>query len=194
MTTPPAWLAAVALEVRCLGDASLLAERPVAIMGSRRCPGALLLASADWAEVWAEKGDARPVLAGGFQTSVEAEVLRRLLRGGAPVVRLPARRLPKRLPSAERAALDAGRLVIASPFSAARPTTALAERRNALLVRIARAALVLHAAPGSRTSAWAEDAVRAGLPLFTLDHPANAPLFDLGARPLTSDIWPLTQH
>ena len=194
MTTPPAWLAAVAPAVRLLGDASLLVERPVALVGSRRCPGALLLAAADWAEAWVERGSTRPTLASGFQTPVEAEVLRRLLRGGAPVVRLPARRLPKRLSPTERAALDAGRLAIASPFSAARPTTALAARRNALLAQVTHAAIVLHAAPGSRTSAWAKDAARAGLPLFTLDHPANAPLFDLGARSLTSDVPALLQR
>lgn len=182
----PSWLAALCPEADVLGDPALLAERPVAVVGSRRCPGALLLAAADWADAWAKDASPRPTLAGGFQTPVETEVLRRLLRGGARVVRLPARRLPRRLPPAERDALEGGSLALASPFTATRASTALAERRNALLARIARSAIVLYAAPDSRTLAWAGEIAHAGLPLYTLDHPANEPLLDLGGLRLTS--------
>lgn len=187
--TVPAWLAEAAPEARVLGDPSLLAERPVALVGSRQCPGALLLVASDWAEAWGAQASP-PTLAGGFQTPVEAEVLRRLLRADAPAARLPARRLPRRLQPPERAALDAGRFAVVSPFGAARASVALATERNRLLARIARAAIVLHAAPASRTLAWAEGAARSGLPLYTLDHAANAPLFALGARPLTPDTAP----
>lgn len=182
----PSWLAAEAPEIKILGEPSLLAERPIAVIGSRRCPGALLLAAADWAEAWSKADEHRPVLAGGFQTPVEQEVLRRLLRGGAPTIILPARTLPSRLPPAQRMALDAGRLVIAStlPASQRRPSAPLAEQRNAFLARIARAAIVLHAAPGSSTLSWCSSTATAGLALYTLDHPANAPLLDLGAMPL----------
>ena len=184
-TRIPPWLTALAPAVELLGSPALLAERPVAVLGSRRCPGALLLAAADWADAWASRGDQRPVLAGGFQTPVEAEVLRRVLRGPARAIRLPARGLPRRLPPAERTAFDAARLAYASPFKAARPSAALAARRNALLARIVRAAIVLHAAPGSQTLAWAAEAATRGIPLYTIDHPANEPLLDLGGRPLT---------
>ena len=182
-TSVPDWLAEAAPGVEVLGDAALLAARPVAVVVSRQCPGALLLAAADWADAWASRPD-RPVLASGFQTPAEAEVLRRLLRVGSRALKLPARRLPRRVPTEERAALDAGCLAYVSPFSARRPTAALADQRNALLARVARAAIVLHAAPASRTLGWASAAAAAGLPLFTLDHPANAPLRDLGAEPI----------
>lgn len=186
----PQWLAALCPEADVLGDPALLAERPVAVVGSRRCPGALLLAAADWADAWATDASTRPTLAGGFQTPVETEVLRRLLRGGAPVVRLPARRLPRRLQPAERDALKAGSLALATPFTATRASTALAARRNGILARISRAAVVLYAAPASRTLAWVEETARAGLPLYTLDHPANASLLRLGARALTTGTTP----
>ena len=184
-TRTPSWLATLAPGIELLGSSELLSEKPVAVVGSRHCPGALLLAAADWADAWASSGEARPVLAGGFQTPVEAEVLRRVLRGQARAVRLPARGLPRLLPPAERTAFDAARLAYASPFKAARPSAALAARRNALLARIVRAAIVLHAAPGSQTLAWAAEAATKGIPLYTLDHPANEPLLDLGGRPLT---------
>jgi len=145
----------------------------------------LLLAAAEWAEAWVIRGGARPPLAGGFQTPVEAEVLRRLLRGGSPALVLPARSLPRRLSPAQREALEAGRLLFASPFTAHRPTVALAASRNALLARMARAVIVLHAAPRSRTLAWCAKACAEGLPLYTFEHAANAPVFGLGARPLS---------
>lgn len=181
----PSWLTALAPGIELLGAPTLLVERPIAVLGSRRCPGALLLAATDWADAWASGGDQRPVLAGGFQTPVEAEVLRRVLRGQARAVLLPARGLPRRLAPAERPAFDAARLAYASPFKAAHPSAALAARRNALLARIVRAAIILHAAPGSQTLAWAADAAAKGIPLYTLDHPANEPLLALGGRPLT---------
>lgn len=184
-TRVPPWMAALAPEVEILGSPALLVDRPIAIVGSRQCPGALLLSAADWADAWASGGEQRPVLAGGFQTPVEAEVLRRVIRGTAKAVRLPARSLPRRLPPPERMAFAAGRLAYASPFRATRPSAALAVRRNVLLLRLSRAAIVLHAAPSSRTLAWAADAAAMGLPLYTLDHPANEPLFDLGCHSLT---------
>lgn len=180
----PPWLADRAPNVRLRGAAACLARPPVALLASRRCPGALILAIGTWADAWAARaGDGAPTLASGFQTPVEREVLRRLLRGTAPVARFPARALPVRLAAAERAAIETGRLVLASsfPLSQRRPSADLAHRRNKLLAEVARAALILHAAPDSNTYAWAEAAAAHGLPLHTLDHPANAPLLDLGA-------------
>jgi len=178
----PPWLASRAPSVRLRGAVACLARPPVALLASRHCPGALILAVGTWADAWAAHSEA-PTLASGFQTPVEREVLRRLLRGTAPVARFPARALPVRLPPAERAAIEAGRLVLASafPVSQRRPSADLAHRRNNLLAEVASAAVVLHAAPNSNTYAWAEAAATHGLPLHTLDHPANAPLRDLGA-------------
>ena len=184
MSACPPWLAALVPDVGVMGDPALLAGRPVAVVGSRACPGFVLIAAADWAESWTERGGGRPTLAGGFHTPVEAEVFRRLVRGGAPTALLPARRLPRRLPPDQRAAVEAGRLVIASPFTAARTSKALARRRNTLLARAARAAVILHAAPGSQTLDWSRSVLAARLPLYTLDHPSNGPLRALGARPL----------
>ena len=99
----PPWLADRASGVRLRGAAACLAHPPVALLVSRRCPGALILAASAWADAWAAQPEA-PTLASGFQTPVEREVLRRLLRGAAPVARFPARALPVRLAAAERAA------------------------------------------------------------------------------------------
>lgn len=179
----PSWLVDLVPGVQYLGNPALLVERPVVIVGSRQCPGAILLAATDWADTWTRK-ERSTVLAGGFQTPVEAEVFRRIVRGRARVVCLPARRLPQRLKQTERRALEAGRLAYLSPFLAARPSAALAVRRNEVLAQIARATVVLHAAPGSQTLAWANQVKHDGLPLYTIDHLANAPLLNMGARPL----------
>lgn len=181
----PQWLATLAPEVEVLGSPGLLVDRPIGLVGSRQCPGAILLAAADWADAWANGREQRPVIAGGFQTPVEAEVLRRMLRGRGRILRLPARSLPRRLPPTERIAFAEGRIAYASRFAAKRASAALAARRNVLLLDLARAAIVLHASPGSQTFAWATEAAGRGLPLFTLDHIANGPLLDLGAHPVS---------
>jgi len=184
-TQAPPWFSALAPEVRLLGASALLAERPVALVGSRRCPGAILLAAADWADEWVSRAAQRPVLAGGFQTPVEQEVLRRLIRGGAPVVVFPARRLPRRLPPDQKAAVDGGTLTFASPFTNARATLAVAQARNNLLRTQTRAAIVLYADPGSQTMAWVMSMIDKGVPVSVLDHDANGELIAAGARPFT---------
>lgn len=139
--------------------------------------------SCEWVDSvhWKNK---ESVFASGFQSPVEKELLRRLLRQEVPVARFPARCLPKRLPKEEKAAVNDGRMVIASPFpeSQSRPSKALARRRNELLLRIAQDAIIVHAAPTSATLKWAQDAISRGLSLYTFDHPSNASLFELGAQ------------
>ncbi len=50
----------------------------------------------------------------------------------------------------------------------------------------ARTVLTLHATPGGRTETLVRDAIAAGKPVATLDHPANAHLVALGAVPVTA--------
>jgi predicted Rossmann fold nucleotide-binding protein DprA/Smf involved in DNA uptake len=61
-------------------------------------------------------------------------------------------------------------------------TAKTATTRNRLVVEMARAVVVAHAAPGSKMESLCRDILAAGKPLYTFDHPANAALLAAGAR------------
>ena len=164
------------------GNLRLLDEPLTALFCSQRCPGDLILKTYDLARAMRDTGV--PVV-GGFQTPMEKECLRLLLRGSQPVVVCPARGIEgMRLPRDWRAPLDEGRMLALSPFPSAqrRPTAALAERRNEYVVELASRVFIAHAAPGGRTEAFARNLAVSGKPLLTLDSPANANLMRMGAE------------
>ena len=168
-------------ETAHIGNLRLLDEPLTALFCSRRCPGDLILKTYDLARAMRDAGV--PVI-GGFQTPMEQECLRLLLRGGQPVVVCPARGVEgMRVPREWRAALDEGRMLALSPFPSAqrRMTAALAARRNEFVAALAARVFIAHAAPGGRTEAFARTLADAGKPLLTLDSPANANLLSLGA-------------
>ena len=168
-------------EVNSKGNLSLLDESLTALFCSNRCPGDLILKTYDLATAMRDAGV--PVI-GGFQTPMERECLRLLLRGEQPVVVCPARGIDNmRIPREWRPALDDGRLLVLSTFPATvrRPTAELAAQRNELVANLAQQVFIAHAAPGSRTEAFAHKLVESGKPLLTLDSPANANLVVIGA-------------
>ena len=168
-----------------LGNPSLLQEPLTAFFCSNRCPGDLILKTYDLA--WAMRDAGVPVV-GGFQTPMERECLRLLLRGSQPVVVCPARGIDNmRVPREWRDPLEAGRMLVLSPFPAIRrrPTAELAAQRNDLVAGLSHRVLIVHASPGGKTEAFARKIAGSGKPLFTLDSPANSNLLALGARAVT---------
>ena len=164
------------------GNVRLLEERLTALFCSQRCPGDLILKTYDLARAMRDAGV--PVI-GGFQTPMEKECLRLLLRGSQPVVVCPARGIDNmRVPRDWRAALDENRLLILSPFPSTRrrPTAELAAQRNDLVADVATQVFFAHAAPGSKTEAFARKLAALGKPLLTLDSPANDSLMEMGAE------------
>ena len=164
-----------------LGNLRLLEEPLTALFCSNRCPGDLILKTYDLARAMREAGV--PVI-GGFQTPMEKECLRLLLRGSQPIVVCPARGIHNmRVPRDWRPALDESRLLILSPFPATvrRPTAKLAAQRNDLVADLAAQVFIAHAAPGSKTEAFARKLAANGKPLLTLDSPANENLVKMGA-------------
>ena len=164
------------------GNLRLLDVPLTALFCSNRCPGDLILKTYDLARTMRDAGV--PVI-GGFQTPMERECLRLLLRGSQPVVVCPARGIDNmRIPRDWRPALDDGRLLVLSPFPAKvrRPRADLAAQRNDLVADLAQRVFITHAAPGSKTEAFARKLVESGKPLLTLDSPANACLVEMGAR------------
>jgi len=163
----------------------VLTSSPIAFFCSQSCPGDVILRAQDWAN--ARDGQSPPVI-GGFHTPVERDVLRILLRGGAPVTIVLARaakgwRPPAPLGTAVRDAIAAGVAKIVSPFPEThrRTTAASAEARNRHILTLAQTIVVAHAAPGGRTEALARDAVASGLTILTFDSPHNANLVRIGA-------------
>jgi hypothetical protein len=109
------------------------------------------------------------------------------LRSPHPVIWCLARGLYRQIPSKLmdcRPAVAEGRLVMVTPFpdSARHITAKTATTRNRLVVEMAAAVVVAHAAPGSKMEALCRDILAAGKPLYTFDHPSNAVLLAAGAR------------
>ena len=170
------------------GSFSLLDEPLTALFCSNRCPGDLILKTYDLARALRDAGV--PVI-GGFQTPMERECLRLLLRGNQPVVVCPARSIDNmRTPRDWRPALDEGRLLVLSPFpaTARRPTAELAAQRNDLVADLATQVFIAHAAPGSKTESFARKLAESGKPLLTLDSPANTNLVGMGAEVVGTEL------
>lgn len=164
-------------------DAALvLARAPIAFFCSKACPSDIILKAQDWAN--ARGPESAPVI-GGFHTPIERDVLRILLRGGAPVILVLARAVQGyRMSPAIKAAVTAGTADISSPFPATqtRTTAATAEARNRHILTLCGAILIAHAAPNGKTESLARDTAALGLPLLTLKSPANANLIALDAE------------
>ena len=169
-------------QIKSKGNSRLLEEPLTALFCSQRCPGDLILKTYDLAKAMRDEGV--PVI-GGFQTPMEKECLRLLLRGSQPVVACPARGIDNmRVPRDWRTALDENRLLILSPFPSTRrrPTAELAAQRNDFVADLAAQVFIAHAAPGSKTEGFARKLAALGKPLLTLDSPANANMVEMGRR------------
>ena len=178
-------------KVKSKGNLSLLDEQLTALFCSNRCPGDLILKTYDLARAMRDAGV--PVI-GGFQTPMGRECLRLLLRGKQPVVVCPARGIDNmRLSRDWHPALDEGRLLVLSPFpaTARRPTAELAAQRNDLVANLAQRVFITHAAPGSKTEAFARKLAANGKPLLTLDSPANENLVEMGAEVVGTELLEL---
>ena len=129
--------------------------------------------------------DASVPVIGGFQTPMERVCLRLLLRGSQPVVVCPASGTEKmRIPRDWRSPLDEDRLLILSPFPSTRrrPTAELAAPRNEFVAVLATRVFIAHAAPGSKTEAFARSLAASGKSMPALDSLANANLVEMGAE------------
>ncbi|HEY3304887.1 MAG TPA: DNA-processing protein DprA [Candidatus Binatia bacterium] len=131
-----------------LGSVALLSQRKTALFCSVRCPGDAILSAYDAAQRLRDEGI---LVISGFHSSVEKECLRILLRGKQPIIICAARAIDKiRLPSDWRAALEASRLLIMSPFEKRprRPTTESSQYRNEIVAALSDEVVIVHAEPG----------------------------------------------
>ena len=120
-----------------------LMERPkVAFLSSRKVAPAAVMRCYDWATGMRGGGGtpggsagrlAPPCVVGGFQSALERDVLKLLLPdGGPPIVMVLARGMWRSIPMEYREAINAGRMLVVSPFSqgVVRVSKETAEKRN----------------------------------------------------------------
>lgn len=147
----------IAADYSIIGNLALLSQPLMALFCSPRYPGGLILQTYDLAR---ELRDAGAAIIGGFQTPMERECLRLLLRGMQPLVICPARGIAAmRIPASYRPALADGRLLVASAFPpwARRATADLAGRRNEFVRSRAARIIIAYAAPGGSGQPAAAD-------------------------------------
>jgi len=131
-----------------LGNLALLSQRKTGLFCSLRCPGNAILGAYDTARKLRDEG---VTVVSGFHSPVEKECLRILLRGKQPIIICLARSLEKiRMPTAWHGGLDAGRLLLLSPFEKRprRPTVESSHQRNELVAALSDDILIVHAEPG----------------------------------------------
>ncbi len=150
------------------GNLALLNRKPLALFCSAKCPGSLILQTYDFVRELCES----PVtFIGGFHSPMEQECLAIILRANRPVIICPARGMPRRIPAAWKQALAAERMLLLTQFDEAahRMTTELARQRNCLVAALADRIFIAHAAPGSKTEAFAREVLGWGKPVLHLD-------------------------
>jgi hypothetical protein len=172
--------------MRFLGEKAVLGRPKLALFCSVKCPGKLISDAYDLCQRLREAGI---TVVGGFHSPMERECMRILLKSPRPVVWCLARGLVKRSPGELKQAVAEGRLLILSPFAdkVRRQTADTSAKRNRVVADLAAAAVVVHAAPGSRTEALCLELLKAGKPVYTFNHPANAGIIQAGAKTVTDD-------
>ena len=99
----------------------------VAFLSSRKISASVVLKCYDWATAIRETDQC---IISGFQSPLEKDVLKFLLRGKAPIILVLARKLWETVPNELHDAMDAGRLLIVSSVSCNRASIASAAIRN----------------------------------------------------------------
>jgi predicted Rossmann fold nucleotide-binding protein DprA/Smf involved in DNA uptake len=164
-----------------VGNRDILKQNCLGLICSVQCPGSVMIKTFDAIR---ELRDAGIVIAGGFHSPMEQDCLEFLLRGEQPVVVCPAKNPAYvRPPATWQSALEAGRLVLVSPFGedVRRMTRARAKSRNEFVSALATAVLIPHASSGGNAAAIARQITRQGRPLFTTDDEVNSGLVGWGA-------------
>jgi predicted Rossmann fold nucleotide-binding protein DprA/Smf involved in DNA uptake len=135
------------IQYHSLGNINILTHYKVAFLCSRKCPGTAILKSFDWA---IERREKSTCVISGFHSGVEQDVLHYLLMGTQPIILALARGFKKRLEPELQTALDAGRILIITPFAETvkRITKETATQRNRLMLDIADEVVIAHSSPG----------------------------------------------
>lgn len=168
-------------DIWTIGDAALLNSSPLAFFCSVKCPGHLILKTYDLAQLLKEKSVS---VISGFHSPVEKEVLTNLLRGNQPVLICPARSIHNmRMPQAWQAPIEAGQLLLLSPFeeSQNRVTSATAIQRNRFVAAMVQRAFVAYAESEGKTEQFCQQILEWNIQLLTFGTEDNQNLLNFGA-------------
>jgi predicted Rossmann fold nucleotide-binding protein DprA/Smf involved in DNA uptake len=163
------------------GDISILKNRLLGFVCSIQCPGNIIIKTLDTARILRDKGF---VVAGGFHSPMEAEVLEILLKGKQPVVLCPSRGIKGlKIGKSAREAMDDRRLLILSifPDEVTRKTEEQAVLRNNFVAALSDSIWVPHASPAGKTWATVHEVVGRGQMVYTFDVEENLRLSSFGA-------------
>lgn len=134
------------------GPIAILAERRVGLFCSRRTPGDAILPAHDAARRLRDSGE---TVISGFQSPIEKECLKILLRGSQPIIICPARAIGAiHIDPQRRAAFDAGRILFLSPFATIprRVNRESSVQRNEVVAAMADTAYVAHFSEEGQTA------------------------------------------
>ena len=118
------------------GNTELLKLTKTAFLCSRNIPASAVLKCYDWAIEQRDKGNC---VISGFHSKIEKDVFHYLLAGTQPVIMVLARGMKKKLKPELKAAVDAGRLLMVTPFAenVKRVSVATAKKRNRFMIELA---------------------------------------------------------
>ena len=130
-----------------LGNKELLKLRKTAFLCSRRIPASVVLKCYDWAIEQREAGNS---VISGFHSVIEQDVFHYLLAGTQPVIMVLARGMKYNIEPELRSAVNAGRLLIVTPFeeSVKLVTAWTAEQRNRFMLELADEITIGYASKG----------------------------------------------
>ncbi|MCL4552726.1 MAG: DNA-processing protein DprA, partial [Candidatus Marsarchaeota archaeon] len=143
----PACCQAITNRLWAIGNADLINRRMTGLLCSIQCPGDIIVKTLDLMQ---ELKNADVCVVSGFHSPMEQECLKVLLNGSCGLILCPARSLiGMRTPSKYRPLLDAGRLLLVSPFDEKhkRKTRETADERNHLVASLSDVLLIPYASP-----------------------------------------------
>jgi hypothetical protein len=119
-----------------IGDPGLLVCKKKTFLCSRIIPASAVLKCYDWA---IEQRNNGTCVISGFHSQLEKDVLHYLLKGTQPIILALARGIKKKIEPEFKKPLDAGRLLIITPFdeTVTRVTEETARKRNEMMIEIA---------------------------------------------------------
>jgi predicted Rossmann fold nucleotide-binding protein DprA/Smf involved in DNA uptake len=171
-----------------IGNLDILYTNLLGLFCSIRCPGTIILSTYDCMRFLRDAGVA---VVSGFHSPIEKDCLDILLKGVQPIVVCPARSIARmRIPRDWKKPIDAGRLLILSPFDEKqkRPTVSTAQQRNHLVAKLGRSFLIPYAEAGSKTEQLGREILEAGGTIYSFSSAVNNGLIHSGAKPIGSDV------
>jgi DNA processing protein len=180
----------------CVGDQSILQKNLLGIIAARQFDADLTWKSV---QLLQQLGSLENLaFISGWHSPLEKEAFRVVISLPASLVICVAKSLQRFTPSEKiKIRLNEGRSLLLTHCSpkAKRISREASLRRNQLVIGLAKALLVLSAPDESSSLALAREAVRAGTPVFTPEHPFNRSLLELKTSPATlENVRSAIQH